>query len=168
MWSAFVKEHEDDFGAISQRYATHPLFSENSDELNIALYGCYPLHPVSTFILPRLSERVAQNERTLFTFLSAAGSATLPSYLACSDDRFEFITPDVIYDYFEPLFKKEVYAGEALVTRDLIADSTECMAMAHGFDGLVCIPNCAKLYRHSIRIPMPFRRRRLVPERLSL
>ena len=32
----------------------------------------------------------------------------------------------------------------SLVTRDLIADSTECMAIAHGFDGLVCIPNCDK------------------------
>ena len=32
----------------------------------------------------------------------------------------------------------------SLVTRDLIADSTECMALAHGFDGLVMIPNCDK------------------------
>ena len=32
----------------------------------------------------------------------------------------------------------------SLVTRDLIADSTECMARAHGFDGLVCVPNCDK------------------------
>ena len=32
----------------------------------------------------------------------------------------------------------------SLVTRDLIADSTECMTMAHGFDGLVCVPNCDK------------------------
>ena len=32
----------------------------------------------------------------------------------------------------------------SLVTRDLIADSTECMTLAHGFDGLVCIPNCDK------------------------
>ena len=32
----------------------------------------------------------------------------------------------------------------SLVTRDLIADSTECMAKAHGFDGLVMIPNCDK------------------------
>ena len=32
----------------------------------------------------------------------------------------------------------------SLVTRDLIADSTECMAIAHGFDGLVMIPNCDK------------------------
>ena len=32
----------------------------------------------------------------------------------------------------------------SLVTRDLIADSTECLAMAHQFDGLVMIPNCDK------------------------
>ncbi|MBR1797315.1 MAG: dihydroxy-acid dehydratase [Clostridiales bacterium] len=32
----------------------------------------------------------------------------------------------------------------SLVTRDLIADSTESMVMAHGFDGLVMIPNCDK------------------------
>ena len=32
----------------------------------------------------------------------------------------------------------------SLVTRDLIADSTECLARAHAFDGMVCIPNCDK------------------------
>ena len=33
----------------------------------------------------------------------------------------------------------------SLVTRDLICDSTECMAMAHGFDGLV-IPTAIKMF----------------------
>ncbi|MBQ6734174.1 MAG: dihydroxy-acid dehydratase [Lachnospiraceae bacterium] len=32
----------------------------------------------------------------------------------------------------------------SLVTRDLIADSTECLARAHAFDGMVMIPNCDK------------------------
>ena len=32
----------------------------------------------------------------------------------------------------------------SLVTRDLICDSTECMAMAHAFDALVMVPNCDK------------------------
>ena len=32
----------------------------------------------------------------------------------------------------------------SLVTRDLIADSTEAMVKAHGFDGLVMIPNCTR------------------------
>ncbi|MGI6112929.1 MAG: dihydroxy-acid dehydratase [Mahellales bacterium] len=33
----------------------------------------------------------------------------------------------------------------SLATRELIADSIECMAIAHGFDGLVLIPNCDKI-----------------------
>ncbi|MCC8195209.1 MAG: restriction endonuclease subunit S [Ruminococcus sp.] len=112
LWNQFQIDHKSDFEDITRRYISHPLFSENKDELKTALYGCYPLHPVSTFILPRLSERIAQNERTLFTFLSASGYSTLPSYLERSNDAFAFVTPDVIFDYFEPLFKKEVYAGE--------------------------------------------------------
>ena len=44
LWNAFVNAHEEDFSDLRQRYASHPLFSENESELNIALYGCYPLH----------------------------------------------------------------------------------------------------------------------------
>ena len=47
----------------------------------------------------------------------------------------------------------------SLVTRDLIADSTECMAIAHQFDGLVMIPNCDKnvpgLLMAAARIDVP-------------
>ena len=47
----------------------------------------------------------------------------------------------------------------SLVTRDLIADSTEAMVRAHGFDGLVMIPNCDKnvpgLLMASARLNIP-------------
>ena len=47
----------------------------------------------------------------------------------------------------------------SLVTRDLIADSTEAMVLAHGFDGLVMIPNCDKnvpgLLMASARLNIP-------------
>ena len=47
----------------------------------------------------------------------------------------------------------------SLVTRDLIADSTEAMTLAHGFDGLVMIPNCDKnvpgLLMASARLNIP-------------
>lgn len=113
-WGAFCKKFSRSFDAIEQLYAKHNIFSDvNENDIRTMLFGCYPLHPVSTFILPRLSERVAQNERTLFTFISAPGISTLPSFLEqYNDDKFEVITPDLIYDYFEPLFKKEVYTGE--------------------------------------------------------
>jgi len=47
----------------------------------------------------------------------------------------------------------------SLVTRDLIADSTESMVLAHGFDGIVMIPNCDKnvpgLLMASARLNIP-------------
>lgn len=113
LWQQFCTEHSADFDDLSYGFLTHPIFSDIAeDERSKYLYSCYPLHPVSTFILPRLSERVAQNERTLFTFLSANGTSTLPSFLSnYTDEAFDVITPDVIYDYFEPLFRKDVTSG---------------------------------------------------------
>ena len=112
-WNKFCKDYAKSFDDIFRRYGKHHIFNDVDEEyIEKTMYGCYPLHPVSTFILPRLSERVAQNERTLFTFLSAPGVSTLPAFLDnYDDDHFELITPDLIYDYFEPLFKKEVYSG---------------------------------------------------------
>lgn len=126
-WNKFCKEYAKSFEDISQRYGKHHIFNDVDEEyVEKTMYGCYPLHPVSTFILPRLSERVAQNERTLFTFISAPGVSTLPSFLDnYNDDHFELITPDLIYDYFEPLFKKEVYDGsihENYVLTEMILD----------------------------------------------
>lgn len=112
IWKKFCNKHEKDFNNLYLRYQNHPVFSDLTNDLDVAIKGCYPLHPVSTFILPRLSEKVAQNERTLFTFLSASGTSTLSSFLAeINEQDFRLITPDQIYDYFEPLFKKEAYSG---------------------------------------------------------
>lgn len=112
LWDEFCAAYENDFGALFSRYQKHQMFIDAQGEINTAIKGCFPLHPVSTFILPRLSERVAQNERTLFTFLSAEGSATLSAFLESYNNNFTLVTPDQIYDYFEPLFKKEVYEGD--------------------------------------------------------
>ena len=113
LWRIFYSENKRFFELLENRYLNHPIFSDVTEEgIRNIIAGCYPLHPISTFILPRLSERVAQNERTLFTFLSANGVSTLPSFLDIYDDKeFLLITPDKIYDYFEPLFRKEIYSG---------------------------------------------------------
>lgn len=112
LWQEFVKMHQHEFSELYTRYAGHPIFSDTTNEgVEQIIYECYPLHPVSTFILPRLSERVAQNERTLFTFISSKGDSTLYSFLNDAEDIFGVVTPDIIYDYFEPLLQKEVYSG---------------------------------------------------------
>jgi len=130
IWGEFCAEHEQDFDSLFARYQKHQIFIDAQGELDTAIVGCFPLHPVSTFILPRLSERVAQNERTLFTFLSADGAATLPAFINThSKDKFWLITPDQIYDYFEPLFMKEVYSGDIhdtyILTSNILAQLDE-------------------------------------------
>lgn len=113
-WNRFKKNQNKKFEELLDMYGKHSLFTEMSpNEVQKLLFDCYPLHPVSIFILPRLSEQIAQNERTLFTFLSAQGRSTLPAFLSNYDDsNFKLVTPDLLYDYFEELFKKEIYNNE--------------------------------------------------------
>lgn len=130
IWDDFCNCYHKQFSNIEKRYSNHQIFSDmTAEDIKKTIYGCYPLHPVSTFILPRLSERVAQNERTLFTFLSANGVSTLSAYLETYDDQvFSLFTPDVIYDYFNPLLKKEIYSGslhENYVLTETILDQLD-------------------------------------------
>ncbi len=114
LWSNFRSIHQKRFDDLKDRFTQNGLLDKQSqEEVNTAIEGCYPLHPISTFILPRLSEKVAQNERTLFTFLSVEDKFTLPAFLKTTEkDGFLLLTPDFIYDYFEPLFRKESYTNE--------------------------------------------------------
>ena len=120
-WSKFQKTNAERFGELADRFTKNRLLDKNNQgEIDDAIRGCYPLHPISTFVLPRLSERVAQNERTLFTFLSSDERCTLSSFLGIgSKAKFPLLTPDYIYDYFEPLLRKEPYTSEAHKTYKL-------------------------------------------------
>ncbi len=112
LWKNFCSRYAAEFNSLHEIYSTSRMFRNVPEELKAAIEGCFPLHPVSTFILPRLSERVAQNERTFFTFLSAEGTNSFSAFLNDYRDDFTLLTPDKIYDYFEPLFRQELYAGE--------------------------------------------------------
>ena len=119
LWNDYKISHKSDFEALEDNYKKHELFSEVKEKSGIEnlFTTTFPLHPVSTFILPRLSERIAQNERTLFTFLSADSSYTLSQFLKGFNAKdFSLVTPDLIFDYFEPLLKKEIYNGELFET----------------------------------------------------
>jgi hypothetical protein len=112
-WQKFKKSNKTHFDDLAKRFTANRLLdTNNAEEIEYAIYGCYPLHPISTFILPRISEKVAQNERTLFTFLSSEDRHTLSAFLGISSKKFALLTPDYIYDYFEPLLRKEPYNSE--------------------------------------------------------
>jgi len=61
----------------------------------------YPLHPVSAHVLTALSARYAQNERTLFSFLSSFEPHSLRSFLEKEDAKqMALVMLPTMYDYF--------------------------------------------------------------------
>ena len=106
LWNAWQVDHASLIGRIAKRCTRQGLFTPQAAE-NI-ICGCFPLHPLTAFLLPKLSEKVAQNERTLFTFLCGAGDKTMGAALETAPG---FVTPDYVYDYFEPLLRKEIYTS---------------------------------------------------------
>jgi hypothetical protein len=66
--------------------------------------ACYPLHPISLLVLPTLCQRVAQNERTLFSYLGSHEPhgflETLVRLNVGKQGALPWIKPKDIYEYF--------------------------------------------------------------------
>jgi len=66
----------------------------------------FPLHPITLFALDRLSKKIAQNDRTFFTYLASKEENSLYRFLVNYDlSEFHFVGINDIYDYFEPCIK---------------------------------------------------------------
>ena len=79
---------------------------KNIDNIEDILFkGCFPLNPITVYCLIQLSERIAQNERTLFTFLTDDDQNGLKYFIENNDSGL--FNASKIYDYFKPIFKKE-------------------------------------------------------------
>lgn len=63
----------------------------------------YPLDYTSAMILPNLSQKLAQNERTLFTFVCGDEEKGLKNIIMNTEENF--VSPDKLYDYFEENFR---------------------------------------------------------------
>lgn len=75
------------------------LFSDFTiSELQSLLRRAYPLEPTTLYLLPRISGRVAQNERTLFSFLNFI-------------DFQNHVRPDHLYEYFSPEMRTDTAVG---------------------------------------------------------
>jgi len=67
------------------------------------LAGAWPLHPTALVVLPDLVQRYGQNERTLFSFLAAPGTASVPEWLqatAWNAQEPPVVRLHQVYDYF--------------------------------------------------------------------
>ncbi|MFT4142831.1 MAG: hypothetical protein QM644_00140 [Mobilitalea sp.] len=94
------------------KYYELPAFRSNFEERDfdsIILKGCYPLNPIASYLLLNVSEKVAQNERTLFTFISNDEPHSMARFVSEHDPLKGWtIDADLIYDYFNGLFKKDI------------------------------------------------------------
>ena len=82
---------------------THLFGVFSSEVIRDLIYKTWPLHPLTVFALVHLSNRVAQNERTMFTFLASDEPGALQQLANSLDsaDVSPFILPAVLWDYFE-------------------------------------------------------------------
>jgi hypothetical protein len=98
------KQYEKDnrfFSYFKGKCISKNLFGEDFENL---AYNCYPLHPIALYVLPRLSEKIAQNERSIFSFMVSNAPSSLLSFITSNRDG-ERLMLDTIYDYFLPIFR---------------------------------------------------------------
>lgn len=82
--------------------ALAPVLNEN-DVSSEVLAAAYPLHPIAALVLPLLCTRYAQNDRSLFTFLTSDEPYGLQEFLAnnlAEDDHVPTLKLHQLYDYF--------------------------------------------------------------------
>ncbi len=84
------------------------ISTEFADAFNLIKYECFPMNPFAVGALVAMSERVGQNERSMFTFLHENDRSSLTDYLM-NDGQAPLLSIDVLFDYFEPMFRKEKY-----------------------------------------------------------
>lgn len=102
-WNGFKRKYQEQLNELyTQAYDFKGfLLPPESDGIN-PFEGGFPLHPITLYALDRLSKKVAQNERTFFTYLASDEDYSLFSQLEKMNMKeFHFVGLDAIFDYFE-------------------------------------------------------------------
>lgn len=102
-WNSFKRKYQEKLNELyTQAYDFKGFLLPPENEGINPFEGGYPLHPITLYALDRLSKRVAQNERTFFTYLASDEDYSLFSQLEKLNlEEFHFVGLDSIYDYFE-------------------------------------------------------------------
>jgi hypothetical protein len=85
-------------GILERQNALPPGLS--SEAAVDVLSKCYPLHPIATLLLPTLCQKVAQNERTLFSYLGSQERYGFRDSLKRLEKVGDWVLPWEIYQYF--------------------------------------------------------------------
>jgi len=102
------EEKKSAFKALGEKCHQSGIFKEfDLESLTELLWSSAPLSPVALYLLPRVSARVAQNERTMFSFLWSEDANALPQL-----DR-KWITPADLFEFFADLMRTDTSVGGA-------------------------------------------------------
>jgi hypothetical protein len=86
---------------IADRLASADALPKHLDAPAADIFArCYPLHPLSAMLLPTLCQKVAQNERTLFSYLGSHEPHGFADSLARLTRVGDWVMPWEIYEYF--------------------------------------------------------------------
>lgn len=106
VWREFSEKHAANLNKMYSEAADFRGFLIDVARGDNPFEGGFPLHPISLFALDKLSKKVAQNERTFFTYLASNDDNSLSRFLAHHElDEFHFVGIDEIYNYFAPNIK---------------------------------------------------------------
>lgn len=102
----FRQQHVEEFNRKAYELpAFRTQFSWDEYEKTV-VEGCFPLTPMAALLLLNLSEKAAQNERTLFTFLAGDEPGSLYRLVyGRKESSAQFFDATAIYDYFTPVLR---------------------------------------------------------------
>ena len=106
----FVQDYQSEFNKLINVSLVSGIFKDIDEEAlkEKLIYGCFPIAPITAYSLLRVSEKVGQNERTVFTFLAQNQEDTLASFIKSHSD-FSLMTVDYVFNYFKELFRKSIF-----------------------------------------------------------
>lgn len=127
--------------------------------------GCFPLHPLTTFCLPRLNQVLAQNQRTMFSFIwdedQGLKHFIADASAAPDNGRIPLLTLDRLFDYFESSMNEKRI--ELLLSYQDSRHKLSAQHFEQGLEGqllralmmldVVGQPADAELMRHAIGLP---------------
>lgn len=115
IWERYLGRYRSAFDQLTARSLELNLFNELDDVIlrQQIVERAWPLHPLAVYALPRLANQVAQNERTLFTFLASDESGALAQHFQVhlDGDEWWLVGLDVIWDYFAEAIRSDTRSG---------------------------------------------------------
>lgn len=101
-YDAIVQKHYSENEWLYNMIRESGVFSSDF-QLKYVIDNGFPFNPIALYVLIQVSEKIAQNERTLFTFISDADLYSFRYFI--TNNSLGLLNVDYIYNYFQGLIK---------------------------------------------------------------